>query len=206
MNRSANRRHHANSARSRRDRRRRSMIIAAVAAVLLLTAAYVAQRRAIVPPIVQAISESEVGDKLLPLAEPIKPLTGGHEMSLIPASPPRPEPVTEGAQVPKVELPLTTFDFGEIPVTPAVSFVYAVQNTGTTDLHLSNLVTSCGCTTAELSTTIIPPGQRADLQVIFDPGFHETVGPVTRVVWMITDDPTQPWLEVKLTADVLPTP
>jgi len=206
MNRLASRRHQTNSARSRRDKNRRSMVTFAVAVVLLLIGVTIAQRRAIVPPIVQVIAESEIGDTLLPLADPIKPLSGGHDMSKIPASPPQPKPVEEGAPAPQVQMPVATYDFGEIPVSPLVAYIYAIENVGTADLHLSNLVTSCGCTTAELSTSVIPPGKRADLRVVFDPGYHETVGPVTRVVWMITDDPTQPWLEVILTADVLPVP
>jgi hypothetical protein len=46
-------------------------------------------------------------------------------------------------------------------------------------------------------------GQRADLTVTFDPDFHATQGPVVRLVWFATNDPTQPWAEVRLTADVL---
>ena len=206
MSRLANRRPQAHSARSRHDRSRRSMVLAAVATVLLLIGAYVAQRRAILPPIVQAIAESEMGGDLLPLAEPIKPLIGGHDMSKLPSSPPQPEPVEDGAPAPQAEVPVVSHDFGEIPVSPPVAFIYAIQNIGTADLLLSNLVASCGCTIAELSTSIVPPGQRADLRVVFDPGFHETVGPVTRVVWVATDDPTQPMLEVQLQAHVLPAP
>jgi hypothetical protein len=67
---------------------------------------------------------------------------------------------------------------------------------------IQNLVTSCGCTTAELSSNVIPPGQRADLTVTFDPDFHPTEGEVVRLVWFATNDPTQPWVEVRFTAEV----
>jgi alpha-D-ribose 1-methylphosphonate 5-triphosphate diphosphatase PhnM len=83
-----------------------------------------------------------------------------------------------------------------------VAHVFAVQNTGTIDLKISNLVTSCGCTTAELSSRVIPPGQRADLIVTYDPDFHTAEGPVVRLVWFATNDPAQPWAEVRITADV----
>ena len=127
-------------------------------------------------------------------------------MSKLPSPPPQPEVVAEGTRAPQAQVPVLTYDFGEIPVSPSVAYIYAIENTGTADLHLSDLVTSCGCTTAELTSSVIPPGQRADLRVVFDPGFHETVGPVTRVVWVMTDDPTQPMLEVQLRASVLPAP
>ncbi len=77
-----------------------------------------------------------------------------------------------------------------------------MQNTGDADLEIRNLVTSCGCTTANLSASIIPPGRRADLTVTFDPDFHVTKGGVVRLVWFATNDPTQPWIEVRIEADV----
>ncbi len=108
----------------------------------------------------------------------------------------------EGAALPHLDLPTTSVDLGTIPKCPDVAHIFAVQNTGTTDLQVWNLVTSCGCTTAELSSSAIPPGQRADLTVTFDPDFHPTKGEVVRLVWFATNDPTQPWAEVRLTADV----
>ncbi len=77
-----------------------------------------------------------------------------------------------------------------------------MQNTGDADLVISNLVTSCGCTTAELSSNVIPPDQRANLMVTFAPDFHGASGPVTRLIWFGTDNLTQPWGEVRITADV----
>ena len=63
-------------------------------------------------------------------------------------------------------------------------------------------MTLCGCTTAKLSRSIIPPGQRADLTVTFDPDFHVTQAEVVRLVWFATNDPTQPWAKVRPTAGV----
>lgn len=203
MNRPTRRRQQIRSARSRRDRNRRSMIIAVVAAGLLLIGGYVAQQYASAPAVVQAVARDELQEELLPLADPIKPISGGHDMSILPSSPPQPQTAAEGSPTPQAQIPVVSYDFGEIPVSPPVAYLYAIQNTGTADLHLSDLVTSCGCTTAELSTSVIPPGQRADLKVVFDPGFHETVGPVTRVVWVVTNDPQQSVLEMQLQAHVL---
>ncbi len=69
-------------------------------------------------------------------------------------------------------------------------------------LEISSVVTSCGCTTANLSSSVISPGTRADLTVVFDPDYHDTVGPVTRVVWLETNDPDQPVVEVGFDANV----
>lgn len=147
-------------------------------------------------------SRSEAPSDLLPLAEAKRPLRGGHDMKRIPQQTPAPQPAPEGVALPNLDLPSPSHDFGLIPGRPDVAHVFAVQNTGTADLEIGNLVTSCGCTTAELSSSVIPPGQRADLTVTFDPDFHTTQGPVVRLVWFATSDTTQPWAEVRLTADV----
>jgi hypothetical protein len=147
-------------------------------------------------------SRSEAPGELLPLAEGVRPLSGGHDMALIPQQPPAAQPAPEGASLPRVDLPTTRHDFGRIAGRPDVAHIFAVQNRGTEDLEIWNLVTSCGCTTAELSSSVIPPGQRADLTVVFDPDFHKTAGETVRLVWFATNDPTKPWIEVRIEADV----
>ena len=149
-----------------------------------------------------APSRSEEMSDLLPLAERKQPLKGGHDMKRIPQQTPAPQPAPEGVALPKLDLPSPSYDFGLVPKRPDVAHVFAVQNTGMADLEIGNLVTSCGCTAAELSSSVIPPGQRADLTVTFDPDFHATQGEVMRLVWFATNDPTQPWAEVRFTADV----
>lgn len=149
-------------------------------------------------------SRSEDPANLLPLAGTGRPLRGGHDMALIPQQTPAPQPAPSEVPVPRLDMPGVSHDFGRIPKRRDVAHTFAVQNVGTADLMVSDLVTSCGCTIAELSSDVIPPGERADLTVTFDPDFHETRGQVVRLVWFATDDPTQPWVEVRITADVLP--
>ena len=139
---------------------------------------------------------------LLPLATAGVTLRGGHDMALIPQQTPAPQSAPPGVPVPQLDIPSASHDFGRVYEHWDVTHVFAIQNTGDADLILGNLVTSCGCTVAELSSHIIPPGQRADLTVTFDADFHETSGQVTRLVWFATNDPTEPWGEARLIADV----
>ena len=125
-------------------------------------------------------------------------------MALIPLQTPAPRPAPSDVPLARLELPSLSYDPGRSPKKPNVAHIFAVQSTGTADLEISNLVTSCGCTTAELSNSLIPPGQRADLTVTFGPDYHDTREEVERLVWFATDDPTQPWVEVRITADVQP--
>lgn len=141
---------------------------------------------------------------LLPLASPVNPIVGGHDMNNMPdleQTPPR--PVT-GIPQANVDLPLLRWDWGKIPAKPPISQTFPIQNTGDKSLLINSVVTSCGCTVAALSSSVIPPGQRADLKVTFDPDFHATEGPVTRLVWLETNDPDMPVVELRVDADVIP--
>ena len=175
-----------------------------LAALVLLIIGYNLWQSQVAQTVLGAASRDETLDALLPLAQAVRPLQGGHDMERIPQQLPQPQQPPANEPAPRLDLPSTTHDFGNIPAQPDVAHVFAVQNTGTTNLEISNLVTSCGCTTAQLSSSVIPPGQRADLTMVFDPDFHVTSGPVTRLVWFATNDLTQPWVELLITANVQP--
>lgn len=190
--------------RRRRFRRINPLLWLAGAAivVLALIALSAWQSGALAKPAPPSRAENPAD--LLPLAKAVRPLRGEHDMARIPAETPAPQPAPEGVAAPLLQMPSASYDFGSIPKSPVVTHIFAVQNTGIANLVLSNLVTSCGCTTAELSSSVIPPGQRADLSVTFNPSFHQTVGDTTRLVWFGTNDVTQPWVELRIMADVQP--
>lgn len=142
---------------------------------------------------------------LLPLAAPVNPIVGGHDMNNMPdTSNIHPHALAVDASQPNANLPLLRWDWGTIPTIPPVAQTFPIQNTGNEPLLITSVVTSCGCTTASLSSSVIPPGQRADLKVTFDPNFHKTSGPVTRLVWLRTNDPDLPLIEIRLDANVAP--
>ncbi len=144
----------------------------------------------------------EVG-QLLPLAQPVNPIDGWHDMDNVPDPNQDGQVIAPDQPQPNLAMPVVEYDFGSIPSGPGnVSQVFHIQNTGTEVLEISSVVTSCGCTTANLSSSVIPPGTRADLTVVFDPDYHDTGGPVTRVVWLETNDPDQPVVEVGIAANV----
>jgi hypothetical protein len=107
-----------------------------------------------------------------------------------------------------------------------VSTRFAVSNTGQTELTITNLGTSCMCTSVALETadglgptfgahpdenpvgwsTTLAPGEVASLPVTFDPNAHgpDGVGPFRRIVTLSSNDPLQPNFEVKLSGEVVP--
>jgi hypothetical protein len=109
--------------------------------------------------------------QLLPLAEPVNPIDGWHDMNNMPDPSQAGRVVPPDQPQPNADVPVVDYDFGTIPSGPGnVSQVYYIQNTGTDVLEVSSVVTSCGCTTANLTSSVIPPGTRADLTVVFDRG------------------------------------
>jgi len=99
----------------------------------------------------------------------------------------------------------TAYDFGEVPQSQGIlKTTFELKNKGTGVLEIGELSTSCGCTTAEISSESIQPNDTATLTVYFDPDFHkEPAGKLTRTVFIPTNDPNQPEAEVKITVDIL---
>lgn len=175
------------------------VMIAGVLVVGLGAGLYFVQGRS---PESHVIDASDIGiASLPPLSTEGKAIRGWHDMANIPRD-------AKGSPLPK-EQPQA-----DVTVKPAnrylravgrkdvVNLSYIVVNDGTKDLVIGNVVTSCGCTTANLSHNIIPPGHRADLAVRFDAGYHpmKPGEQVTRVVWLRTNDPDTPVAEARLTA------
>jgi hypothetical protein len=59
----------------------------------------------------------------------------------------------------------TSHDFGKIPQSRPVTYVFDIVNTGTTPLILENVQASCGCTTPVWSKDAIAPGATSNITV-----------------------------------------
>ena len=85
---------------------------------------------------------------------------------------------------------------------------FTVKNTGAEPLEIFRLSTSCGCTQAEMKDgqTVIAAGESAEMSVSFDPAVHKDdtdLGELTRVVYIRTNDVSQPETEVTIKANVI---
>lgn len=116
----------------------------------------------------------------------------------------------------------TSFDWGEVGIDDGnVEKTFEIKNEGTSPLVLTNVVTSCMCTTAQLILDDrvspvfgmhtksaykleVPPEATAKLKVIFDPAFHgpDGIGPITRQVKVETNDSENAEFNFMLTATV----
>jgi hypothetical protein len=107
---------------------------------------------------------------------------------------------------PQAAVSPASYDFGQIGLDPVTS-TFTVNNPGNGPLQIENVTTSCGCTTAQISNQTIAPGQSASLTVTFDPQAHAgATGQFVRYVYLRTNDPTSPEVEVEIRAEVVENP
>ncbi len=128
-----------------------------------------------------------------------RPILAVHEMNEGPPIPflPRNQPQ------PEIQLPLKSFDFGAIGPQDVVEKEFIIRNTGEGPLTISRAYTTCGCTTAEISASVIPPGKVATVKLIFDAGFHDTAGQTVRRGLIIeNNDPQRSQMEFWVQAQV----
>ena len=110
--------------------------------------------------------------------------------------------INKGA--PKIEITPNSYDFGDIPY-EKVEHNFLIKNTGTKLLEIKGVSTSCGCTKASVDSEQIMPGETTNLMVTFDPNImgDNEVGKILRVIYVKSNDPEQPEVEIKITANVV---
>ena len=105
---------------------------------------------------------------------------------------------------PTISVEATSLDLGNVVNGNIVSRDLALRNDGDADLVIDSIITSCTCTQATVDPMTIPVGQSGILHIEFDSGFHgpDLTGPLVRQVFISSNDPQQPELEVELSVNV----
>ena len=126
------------------------------------------------------------------------------------------------AEEPRIEVTPSSHDFGTVPrVLQTVSI--EVRNDGEANLEITWISTNCPCTSAVLRVggRISPdfigpnpqvswngetllPGQHGYLDVTYDPTYVPDSGPVTRAIYIQSNDPNRSEVQVTITAYVTP--
>ncbi len=128
-----------------------------------------------------------------------QPFQAVHEMEPGPAIPLLP---TGGPQ-PEIAVNERFFDFGSIGPTDVVTREFVIANLGDGPLTISRAYTTCGCTTADFTSAVIPPGKVVLVTLRFDAGFHDTAGQtVRRGIIIENNDPDRPSAEIWIQASV----
>ena len=175
-------------ARKRRKQRRvlPAILVVAVGVGLIGGAWYLLAGRSSAQTGLEYSSEDVVYDQ---------PLTAVHEMeppnlASIPFLP-KDEPQ------PKISVSEDFYNFGSVGPTDVVTYDFVIANMGEAPLTINRAYTTCGCTTADFTATVIPPGKVSVVTMRLDAGFHDVRGQtVRRGIIIENNDPKNPQVEI----------
>jgi hypothetical protein len=110
------------------------------------------------------------------------------------------------AKQPKITFKKDSWDFGKIKQGDEPAYEFVFKNEGDAPLTIKNVETSCGCAAALVSDKRIEPGASGKIKVTFSSRGYS--GEVTKYIYVDTDDPNAPRLQLKISAavDVPPQP
>ena len=132
-----------------------------------------------------------------------QPLHAVHEMG---AGPPIPF-LPKGDPQPKIAIEERYYDLGTLGPTDVVTREFMIANVGEAPLTISRAYTTCGCTIADFTSAVIPPGKVSIMTLTFDAGFHDVSGQtVRRGVIIENNDPGNPSAEIWVQASVRNSP
>lgn len=99
-----------------------------------------------------------------------------------------------------------TWEKTEVEVNPAPGAETAVatfkyENKGDQKIHINNVRTSCGCTTAALKSNDVAPGEKGEIVATLKTG--DRVGQQTKTVTVETDDAKTPQTILTLKANIV---
>lgn len=93
------------------------------------------------------------------------------------------------------------YDFGAVYEGIAVANTFVIENTGDEVLEVTGIRASCGCTTADLATNFIHPGESVELEVLVNTtGFS---GTISKTITIMSTDPATAALSLRVTGQVL---
>jgi len=101
---------------------------------------------------------------------------------------------------PKLDLRKPEIDLGTIYSGALVRTPITISNAGTEPLTITNVRTSCGCTTVKQPTEALKPGESATIEVEFNSaGFR---GRAVKYVYLQTNDPSADYHTITLRVDI----
>lgn len=92
-------------------------------------------------------------------------------------------------------------NFGDVAEGTKVSHTFKFKNAGNQPLVITNVVSTCGCTTTAWPKEPVPPGKSGEIRVEFD--LTGRRGPQSKVITVISNSHS-PQARLKIIANVLP--
>jgi Protein of unknown function (DUF1573) len=110
--------------------------------------------------------------------------------------------VIKGA--PQIKVTPAFMDLGDV-TKEGFNYTFTVSNTGSKELVINRVSTSCGCVLATIESEVIMPDEETGLFVTYNPKLMGEVvkGKVKKIIFIKSNDPEMPEIEIKLTANVV---
>ena len=103
---------------------------------------------------------------------------------------------------PQIVVTPSSVDFG--PIAERRIIQVEVRNAGRAPLRVLAVTSSCGCTVPAIGATTVAPRTATRLAITFDPVAHgPQAGPARHAVYVRTNDPRTPEVEIEVKAVVL---
>lgn len=113
------------------------------------------------------------------------------------AAPTEAAPAVKG---PTLQVDQPEFDFGSADSQATVEHTYILKNTGDTTLEISSVRPACGCTVAELTEKMIPPGGESRLTAKLS--LRGRSGRQSKSITINSNDPERPQMQLMLVGNV----
>jgi hypothetical protein len=91
------------------------------------------------------------------------------------------------ADGPRIEIAPSEYDFGDVQQQQKLVYDFVVTNTGSEELEIKRLSTTCGCTAAITKDRTVPPGGSTTLEVTLETRKYQ--GVIERTVSVASNDP-----------------
>jgi rhodanese-related sulfurtransferase len=107
-----------------------------------------------------------------------------------------------GLAAPKITVDNPVYDFGNVVEGNVVTHTFVLTNAGDQPLSISQVVTSCGCTTTTLTNKTVAPGESVPMQVALDTrGFGGQT--LVKLIKIVSNDPVNTTLVLQMKGTVL---
>ncbi|MCP3906358.1 MAG: DUF1573 domain-containing protein [Planctomycetes bacterium] len=137
--------------------------------------------------------------------EPAANVTGVEAPAASTTSPPSAPvegPFTPTAQGPRIEFEKLEHDFGKISDTERHATSYRFRNVGSERLVIHDVKAACGCTVPNRRQFSVGPGERDQIDIIFDPKGKQYK--TDKYITVVSNCTVEPTLKLSLTSDIQP--
>jgi rhodanese-related sulfurtransferase len=98
------------------------------------------------------------------------------------------------AATPRISVDMAVYPFGSVIEGLAVEHTFLLSNTGDSELVISKIEVSCGCTTTNLATDRLAPGDSVELHAIVDTSGYS--GEIRKSITVYSNDPSRSQLQL----------